>query len=70
MGGEGHEPVHHKIVGPDQENQDIDGQDPQHENEDRVGVIAEIEVRGGSLLKKLERPMLARGLDKENIRSP
>lgn len=50
MGGEGHEPVHHQIVGPDQENQDIDGQNPQHQNEDRVGVIAEIEVRSGSLL--------------------
>lgn len=46
MGGEWHEPVDYQIMGPYQKNQDVDREDPKHENQNRVGIIAKINVRG------------------------
>lgn len=48
MGGEGHEPVDHEVMGPYQKNQHIDWENPKHENQYRVGIIAKINVRCGS----------------------
>lgn len=45
MGGEGHEPVDHEVMGPYQKNQHIDWENPKHENQYRVGIIAKINVR-------------------------
>lgn len=50
MGRERHEPMHHQIMCPDQKNQYVDGKNPQHEDEDGVGVVAEIGMRSRSLL--------------------
>lgn len=35
-----------QVVSPDQQDQGIDGQDPEHENEDGVCVVGEVEVCG------------------------
>lgn len=42
--------MHHQIMCPDQKNQYVDGKNPQHEDEDGVGVVAEIGMRSRSLL--------------------
>ena len=42
--------MHHQIMCPDQKNQYIDGQNPQHKNEDGVGVVAEVGMGSRSLL--------------------
>lgn len=39
----------HKIVSPDQENQDVDRQDPQHEDENRMCVVGKVVVSSGPL---------------------
>lgn len=49
VGGERGEPVNGEVVGPDEEDHDVDGQYPDHEEEDRVGVIVEIMVGAGGL---------------------
>ena len=49
MGGERGEPVDGEVVGPDEEDHDVDGEDPDHEEEDRVGVIVEIMIGAGGL---------------------
>ena len=48
--GEGHEPVHHEVVGPDQENQCVDWKNPYHEHEHGVYVVGEVVVCRGALL--------------------
>jgi hypothetical protein len=40
--------MHNEVVGPDQEDKHIDGQDPQHQNQDGVCVVVEIQMRSGS----------------------
>ena len=44
VGGERCEPVDGEIVGPDEEDGDVDGEDPYHEYEDGVCVVVEIIV--------------------------
>lgn len=41
-------PVYSQVVYPDHEYWKVDRKNPEHENEDRVGVIVEVEVRVGS----------------------
>lgn len=40
--------MHDEVVCPDQENQDVDRQDPQHQDQDGVRVVTKVEVRGRS----------------------
>lgn len=42
--GEGGEPVDGEVVDPDDEGGKVDGQDPEHEEEDRVRVVVEVDV--------------------------
>jgi hypothetical protein len=39
----------HKIVSPDQEDQNVDRQDPQHEDENRMCVVGKVVVSSGPL---------------------
>ena len=41
--------MHGQVVHPDNQNRKIDRQDPEHEDEDGVGVVVEIIVRAGPL---------------------
>lgn len=45
MGCEGSEPVHGEVVVPDNKDGKVDGQDPQHDDQDRVSVM--VKVPGG-----------------------
>ena len=49
VGGEGGEPVHRQIMGPDEEDGDVDGEHPEHEDQHRVGVVVEIIMGARSL---------------------
>ena len=44
VGGEWGEPVDGEVVGPHEEDGDVDWEDPDHEDEDRVRVVVEIIV--------------------------
>ncbi len=49
VGGKRGEPVDREVVGPDEEDHDVDGEDPNHEEEDGVGVVVKIVVGAGGL---------------------
>ena len=49
VGGERGEPVDGEVVGPDEEDGDVDGEDPDHEDEDRMRIVVEIIVGPGAL---------------------
>ena len=58
MGGEWCEPVYGEIVCPDDEDWYVDGEDPDHEDEDGVGVVVEIIVGSASLFLCLANILL------------
>lgn len=39
----------HKVVSPDQEDENVYRQDPQHEDENRMGIVGKVVVRSGPL---------------------
>lgn len=44
MGGERGEPVDGEVVDPDDEGGKVDREDPEHEEEDAVSVVVEVDV--------------------------
>lgn len=44
MRRERHDPMDHEVVSPDQKDQCVDWQNPQHEHEHRMGIVGEIEM--------------------------
>lgn len=44
-----------EIVDPDDEGRDVDGEDPEHEDEDGVGVVVEVEICDEMLLLSVFR---------------
>lgn len=48
---EGGEPVNGKIVDPHDEDGDVDGEDPEHEDEQGVRVVVEVIIGAGPLQK-------------------
>lgn len=64
MAGEGCEPVDGKVADPHDEDGDVDGQDPQHHDEDRVRVVVEVVVCvGARVARQPVRPRACRHLN-------
>lgn len=55
VGGEWHKPVHHKVMRPHEQDKDVDRQDPQHQEKDRVCKIGEIIMSRRFLKKKKKK---------------
>lgn len=46
--------MHHEVMNPDQKDQCIDWQNPQHEHEYRMGIVGEVEMRSEPLSSSVE----------------
>ena len=46
--------MHHEVVNPDQKDQCIDWQNPQHEHEYRMGIVGEVKMRSEPLSSSVE----------------
>ena len=48
--GKGRQPVHGEVVDPNDEDGEVDGENPEHEDEEGVRVVVEVVVGSGALM--------------------